>query len=241
MEDKLDATISVVVPSLNEKEALLECVQQLVDRNDIDEIIIVDSSRSRTMCDFYQNQFFALKDLKERLIVIGCTQQARSLQMNIGAELASGTFVLFLHADTRLPKIDLKIFFTNKFVKLNWGFFRVQLDGSEVWKFVLQTCMSYRARLTGIATGDMCIFVRNDTWKQYGPFGDIPLMEDIDLCSRLRKFSKPYIVSSPVITSARRWRQRGVGRTILEMWKLRLMFWRGVPIQRIRQIYQNEN
>ena len=38
---------------------------------------------------------------------------------------------------------------------------------------------------------------------------------------------RPACVSSPLVTSSRRWEQRGVVRTILLMWRLRLAYWRG--------------
>jgi rSAM/selenodomain-associated transferase 1 len=84
--------------------------------------------------------------------------------------------------------------------------------------------------LTGIATGDQAMFVRRDVFEGLSGFADLPLMEDIELSKRLKKLSPPACVKIPVLTSARRWQQHGVWRTIVLMWRLRLAyFWGASP------------
>jgi hypothetical protein len=60
-----------------------------------------------------------------------------------------------------------------------------------------------------------------------GGFPDQPLMEDVEITSRLRKRSRPACIRRPVRTSARRWETRGAWRTIFLMWRLRLAYWFG--------------
>ena len=70
--------------------------------------------------------------------------------------------------------------------------------------------MNWRSCLTGIATGDQCIFVRRDLFNQLHGFPNIPLMEDIALCKKLKHHGRPACLKQTVITSSRRWEQKGI-------------------------------
>ncbi len=87
--------------------------------------------------------------------------------------------------------------------------------------------MNTRSRLTGIATGDQAMFVTRDAFNAVGGFPEIALMEDITLARRLKRISPPLCLSARVTTSGRRWERRGVLRTILLMWRLRLAYFFG--------------
>ena len=103
----------------------------------------------------------------------------------------------------------------------------MRLDGRD-WGFrIIERFMSWRSRLTRVATGDQGLFVRRDLFESLGGFADIPLMEDIEISKRLRQQASPRIIDIPVVTSSRRWERRGVLRTVLLMWELRLRYWLG--------------
>ena len=71
-----------------------------------------------------------------------------------------------------------------------------------------------------------------------GGFADIPLMEDIELCRRLRRVSSPLCLDMSVTTSSRRWEQRGIFRTIGLMWNLRLRYFLGTdPAELVKRYY----
>jgi GT2 family glycosyltransferase len=103
---------------------------------------------------------------------------------------------------------------------------------------IVGAAMNLRSRLSGIATGDQAIFVRRTLFETIGGFAGLPLMEDIELCTRLRRHSPPACLRARVRTSGRRWEQRGVWRTILLMWRLRWAYWRGVPVERLAKAYR---
>jgi hypothetical protein len=71
-----------------------------------------------------------------------------------------------------------------------------------------------------------------------GGFPDQPLMEDVEITSRLRRLSRPACIHRPVLTSARRWQARGTWRTIFLMWRLRLAYWFGVPADDLARQYR---
>jgi hypothetical protein len=98
--------------------------------------------------------------------------------------------------------------------------------------------MNARSRLTGIATGDQAIWVEADLFRQLGGYAELPLMEDIELSRRLRAVSRPSCLREQVLTSGRRWEQRGVWRTIFLMWRLRWLYWRGRPAEQLAQAYR---
>ena len=119
-----------------------------------------------------------------------------------------------------------------------WGRYDVRLAGTIGGLGMVALMMNLRSRLTGIATGDQAIFVRKSVFEQIGGFAEIPLMEDIELCTRLRQLSRPACIGMRLSTSGRRWEQRGVWRTIFLMWRLRWAYWRGVPVAQLAEAYR---
>jgi hypothetical protein len=98
--------------------------------------------------------------------------------------------------------------------------------------------MNARSRLSGIATGDQAIWVDAALFRQLGGYAELPLMEDIELSRRLLAVSPPACLRERVLTSGRRWEQRGVWRTIVLMWRLRWRYWRGTPAEALAQAYR---
>ena len=97
--------------------------------------------------------------------------------------------------------------------------------------------MNVRSRLSGIATGDQAIFVRREGFPG---FPEIPLMEDIAFSRRMKRRGSPACLRACVTTSARRWEARGVVRTILLMWRLRLLYALGMTPQRLAREYADQ-
>lgn len=98
--------------------------------------------------------------------------------------------------------------------------------------------MNLRARLSRVATGDQGLFVHRTLFERIGGYPEIPLMEDIALSKALRRIARPRPQPVRLHTSARRWEQQGVLRTILLMWRLRLAYFLGAdPAQLARRYY----
>lgn len=210
--------VSIVVPVLNEVENLGDLAQKAHgDRSKIEYIVVDGGSDDGSL---HAARVWADK-------VVSC-QRGRALQMNVGAGLASGEFLLFLHADTRLPDELHSFLFALASAQPTWGFFRVRLRPTNLLLQLVATLMNWRSRVTSVATGDQAIFVRRELFEYMGGFDDIPLMEDVAFSKKLRRLCGPLQWQQKVTVSSRRWRNHGVLRTILLMWLLRLQYVLGV-------------
>ena len=118
-----------------------------------------------------------------------------------------------------------------------WGRFDVRFDTNQPLLRVVAMMMNARSRLTGIATGDQCLFVRRDAFAAAGGFPAMALMEDVALSALLRQQSAPACLRNKVTTSARRWQNGGVWRTIFLMWWLRTAYALGVSPARLARWY----
>ena len=104
---------------------------------------------------------------------------------------------------------------------------------------MIQVLMNLRSRVTGIATGDQAIFVtKNELLNHVDKLKEHPLMEDIYLSKVLKaKLGRAYIIKDPVITSIRYWEKNGIFKTILKMWKFRLMYFFNISPKTLYQRY----
>jgi GT2 family glycosyltransferase len=82
------------------------------------------------------------------------------------------------------------------------------------------------------------MFVTREAFARIGGFPEIALMEDIALSRRLKRVSKPLCLRARVVTSGRRWDERGALRTIVLMWRLRLLYAVGVAPERLARSYR---
>lgn len=167
------------------------------------------------------------------------TPSGRAIQMNVGARIARGDVLLFLHADTELPPAALEealaALRSGRYV---WGRFDVAFRDAGLVLRIVALLMNLRSRLTGIATGDQAIFVTHRAFRAVAGFPIQPLMEDIELSKRLLRYSRPACVRDCVFTSARRWATYGTWRTIRLMWRLRWQYWRGRPADALAREYR---
>lgn len=164
--------------------------------------------------------------------------RGRARQLNAGARIAKKDILLFLHADTILPKsVDLLIIDGIKNQNKSWGRFDVRLSGRKPLLRIVECLMNWRSRLTGICTGDQGIFVKKDLFERAGGFPEIEIMEDIALSKTLKRYGPPLCLWQRVVTSSRRWEENGILRTIILMWRLRLVYALGADPGRLAQLY----
>ncbi len=223
--------LSVIVPVLDEAAGIAAALADLQPmRARGSEIIVVDGgSRDDTVR--------IARPLADRVID---APRGRAAQMNAGAAAAAGDALLFLHADTRLPASADELV-AGALVRRQWGRFDVRIDSEHPLLAVVAFMMNLRSRVTGIATGDQAMFATRTAFEKAGGFPAIPLMEDVALSKRLRRAGAPARLRARATTSARRWENAGVLRTIVLMWRLRLLYWFGADPARLARLYSREN
>jgi glycosyltransferase involved in cell wall biosynthesis len=196
--------LSIIIPVLNEGDNIAAALDALAHLRALGtEVIVVDGgSRDATV-----------ERAKLRADRVVLAPRGRALQMNAGAERASGDVLLFLHADTRLPAEASRLVLNGLDQSRRvWGRFDVKIDGRSRLLPVVAWLMRLRSRLTGIAPGDQAI------------------------CKRLKRLGRPLCLHACVTTSGRRWEKNGVLSTILLMWRLRFAYFLGAdPNQLARQ------
>ncbi len=221
--------LTIVIPALDEAAVVEDTLARLQPlRGRGHEVILVDGgSRDGTPR--------LAVPLVDRLLH---APRGRARQMNAGAACARGDVLLFLHADTELPRdADARVAVALGSPAAVWGRFDVHLSGRHPLLRVVERSMNLRSRLSGIATGDQAIFVRRDAFRSVGGFPDLPLMEDIAFSRTLKSLARPVCVAAPAVTSSRRWEGQGVLRTILLMWRLRLGYALGIDPGRLARGY----
>ena len=230
--------LSIIIPLLNEADNLPELMAHIVRLDPAPQQVILVDGGSVDGSVTIANNVLKSTEIAQSIIdwhIIESTV-GRAQQMNAGAILATGDVLLFLHADTELPA-DATDNIRQAVAQYDWGRFDVGLDSREPLLKIVGLMINQRSRLMSIATGDQAIFIKKSLFEQIGGYPDQPLMEDIELCKRLKKIARPACLKSKVITSARRWQQHGTWRTIFLMWHLRFDYWRGVSPNVLKQRY----
>lgn len=221
--------ISIIIPVLNEAatiQSFLQALQPLREHGH--EVVLVDGHSKDNTTDL-------ARPLVDRMF---SSQAGRARQQILGAKMATGQVLLFLHADTKLPEQADQIILSALAGGFFWGRFNVRLSGSHWLLRVIEKMMNWRSCLTGIATGDQSIFVSKMLYHDVHGMPLIELMEDIEFSKRLLKLCKPACLNSIVVTSSNRWEQNGILKTVFFMWGLRLQYFFGVkPEQLVKKYY----
>ena len=223
-------TLSIIIPALDEAEALPRLLEQLAPARERGaEIIVVDGGSS--------DDTVTLAEAAGVRIVHA--ERGRARQLQAGIDVSSGEALWLLHADSSIdPFSDQHIVWNLSEYGRLWGWFSLRLDSRQWLLRVVPRAINIRSRLSGIATGDQGIFVLRSALARIGGVPMQPLMEDVELCIRLRELGPPQVLLKRITTSARHWQRRGVLRTIVLMWRLRLAYALGADPADLDQRYR---
>jgi rSAM/selenodomain-associated transferase 2 len=218
--------LSIIVPVLDEESAIAATLAGLKPFDA--EVIVVDGGSTDGTADI----------ARQNRVKVIASPRGRARQMNAGAAAAAGDVLLFLHADTRLPPSaigDVTAALSDP--RRIGGRFDLKLDDDRAVFRLIGFLISLRSRVSKVATGDQAIFVRREVFAALGGFREIPILEDVEFCRRLKRTGKIACLRSRVVTSARRWQKDGVARTIALMWLLKFLFLIGVSPFRLKRFY----
>ncbi|MCF2146362.1 TIGR04283 family arsenosugar biosynthesis glycosyltransferase [Desmonostoc muscorum LEGE 12446] len=224
------AKISIIIPAINEAGNIKEAITTTQISTNI-EVIVVDGGSSDDTAAIAQS-------LGVKVI---SSSPGRAVQMNTGAVAASGEILLFLHADTRLPAgFDEMICTALQQSRTVAGAFNLRIDASLLSLRWVELGVKWRSHFCQMPYGDQAIFLTKPVFQQIGGFPELPIMEDFELIRRLKAKGRITIISTPVVTSARRWLQKGVFKTTLLNQIVIIAYFLGVSPEQIRHWYRGE-
>jgi rSAM/selenodomain-associated transferase 2 len=222
--------LSAIVPMLNESPNIGGTLNALRRGAPNAEIIVVDGGSSDASVAIAQ-------PLCDALI---SAPRGRARQMNAGARASHGDALVFVHADTLVPRTfarDIAAALSDPAVV--GGRFDVRLDESGLPYRIIGAMISIRSRISRTGTGDQAIFVRRDVFESLGGFPELDLCEDLEFSRRLKRAGRVACLRTRVTTSARRWGRDGVARTVVKMWIIRAMYLMGVRPALLKRMYSD--
>ena len=234
--------ISVVIPTYNESTVIAKTVTELLslhsDRNIIEVIVIDASPDGRTL-----QAVLSLPLVRAEKAV----QSGRGNQMNQGAKIANGEVLVFLHADTSLPK-DWDVFVEEKInAGSEYGGFLKRFDMSEaafmqkIGLWLVQEFSNLKVRVGYEYLGDNAIFIKKEVFSNLGYFSEPMLMEDVAFSKLAReKGLRSGTILQKIVTSPRRFYKHGVLQTAWRMVKVRRAYKQGVRDQDLVAVYENK-
>jgi rSAM/selenodomain-associated transferase 2 len=218
--------VSVVVPVL----ADLVAAKRLLARFPPDprvEVIVVDGGEEHAL------ERLVSSSPGSRLIR---SPPGRAIQMNAGAAVARGEWLLFLHADSTLPEHWIELF-AHVTGDARGGWFRFALDDPAWQARVIERGVALRVRLLRLPYGDQGLFVRRAQFVALAGYKELPLMEDVEFVRRLVAAGRVVELPAPLRTSARRWRQEGWFRRSARNLLVLALYAAGVAPERLARIY----
>ncbi|HIJ78368.1 MAG: TIGR04283 family arsenosugar biosynthesis glycosyltransferase [Desulfobulbaceae bacterium] len=228
--DPKTCDISVIIPTLNEEGVIGAVMAALAGESGVEVIVADGGSTDETVR--------VAAALGARIVM---APAGRGGQLNRGAAIARGRILLFLHADTRLPKnFAAAIIGILARPGVVGGAFSFGVDGGQVGFRLLEFFVNLRSRFLRLPYGDQALFLDAAMFDRIGGYSEIPLFEDVDLVRRLGRKGRLVTAAAKVVTSARRWRHLGLLKTTLVNQVLLLGYFLGVSPFRLAVWYEKE-
>lgn len=197
--------VSVVMPVLDEARRLGAALDHLLELPGVAELIVVDGG----------SQDASVAIATRPGVTVRAAPRGRASQQNAGAAGATGDVLLFVHADTTLPRdaiAHVRRTLADPAVCAGAFWTRHVVDADAAggaraappWYAPAMRLADLRSRYTGLPYGDQAIFVRTSAFQAVGGFPAQALMEDLELSRRLRRHGRIATVHANVDVSARR-------------------------------------
>jgi len=218
--------VSVIIPALNEEEWITDATTSAREAGAA-EIIVVDGGSSDRTARF-------ATAAGARVIL---SDPMRARQLNRGAEAATNPFLIFLHADSRLPAGGAAAV-EDALTDIVFGGFRIRFAEPDRKLRVAEKMINLRSAITRAPWGDQAQFIARSTFLDSGGFRDIPIMEDYELAQRMKKLGRTRILPLAVTTSGRRFLQKGVFRTAMINWSIIARYHLGADLEMLARLYR---
>lgn len=225
-------SISVIIPTRNESENLPSSLARVRDIQEVEEIILVDASAERDATRHVAERFGA---------VLKTCRPGRGTQIAAGTRHAKGDILWILHADTwPHPESGRAILrFLNPKKNVAGGFTKRFRESTRI-NIGSEFRCHFLFRTAGILFGDQGIFFRREVLDQIGGFPEVPLMEEFELLRKIRKqkLGDIGLIPLPLLTSCRRFTQRGTIRVYITMARILALYYLGVSPIRLAKLYR---
>lgn len=199
------STLSIIIPTFHEETRIASLLRTLAEYTPHQIIVSDGGSTDRTAVIAAESGSTVIPSAK-----------GRAIQMNAGARVATGEFLLFLHADTQPPAHYPEIIATTlRKPNTPAAAFTFKLAGDYSAAALIEGLVAIRCHLSCKPYGDQGIFIRRSLFETLGGFPEIPVMEDLQLIRSLSKLGNIRITEEPALTSPRRWEQGGLVRTFI--------------------------
>jgi len=229
--------LCVVVPTLNEANNILRTLDALFQRavypKNIEVIIVDGGSTDQTQNAVQQWQ--KKNTLNNVTLLIGPASRAR--QMNLGASHARAKLLYFIHADTLPPQNYDELILKQKNQDCQAGCFRMDFDSAHWW--LKMAAWGTRFHWKFCRGGDQSLFVLKALFERIGGYSeDYIICEDLNLIDRLYAETRFCVLPQKVISSARKYKSRGLWQLQWHFWVIQYNYRRGHSPEQLWAYYQ---
>ena len=225
--------ISIIIPTINEANNLPLLLSDLSLIQKEGEILIIDcgsDDRTLDIANIYGAKIYKSKE------------KNRGLQLDIGAKNSIGEWLIFLHADSRLPHDWLiKIKSVLKGDKNSIYYFKFKINDKKMIYRVLEILVNFRSQYFKQPYGDQGLIIHKTTYFKNNGFKKIPLMEDVDFLRRLKNKKDLKQLNLPIFTSSRKWERTNIFSQAFKNWNFRRRWLKGESIKSIYSDYYKNN
>jgi rSAM/selenodomain-associated transferase 2 len=210
--------LTVVIAALNEEERVAAAVRSAFEAG-ASEVIVVDGGSSDATVA-------RAADAGARVLH---GERMRAKQLNLGARAAANDAIIFLHADTLLPRGAAAAVMASG---APFGGFRIAFAERSLRLRYVAFMINLRTRITRQPWGDQAQFVDR---RAFPGFREIAIMEDYDLARRMKR---GVVLPLTVVTSGRRFLQKGVLRTSFLNWLTIVRYHLGADVDALARRYR---
>lgn len=222
--------ISVIIPVRNEAERIKALVSYLQEhgKGRVKEILVVDGKSQDGTVSIAQ---------AAGAKVLHSAVQSRAAQMNLGAAVAQGDTLYFVHADTLPPEsfvADIQAALASGY---EMGCYRYRFDSPAL----LLKLNAYFNRFPWLwcQGGDKTFFIKKETFRRFEGYNEYyVVMEEYDFLRRAMAHLPLYTIPKYAIVSARKYEMNGWLRVQFANILVFNLFRLGVSPTRLSRIYK---